>query len=357
MEQKWILGIDTSNYKTSAALTTVSGSVIGDRRRFLEVKQGERGLRQQDALFQHLNALPGMLRDLFGEARAAHPEGRVTAVSVSTRPRPVEGSYMPVFLAGKLAAEAAASSLGVPLYECSHQEGHIEAARHGTVLQDCPRFVCFHFSGGTTEAVLADQDCTELRDRYRIVGGTKDIAFGQVLDRVGVTLGMHFPCGEEMDRLASDKEKRESVPFTRAAGEGIPDSALTGVRVRGGFCNLSGLETQASRLAKEAAGDPAKETALIRLLFRRITRAIAVMTLQIAEETNADAFLFAGGVSSSTWIRQHLEEELKRRAGRDRKIPRICFGRPEMAPDNAVGTALLGGKRYAAETDQRITAE
>lgn len=350
MEQEWILGIDTSNYKTSAALTTVSGSVIGDRRRFLEVKQGERGLRQQDALFQHLNALPEMLRILFWEARACHPEGRVAAVSVSTRPRPVEGSYMPVFLAGKLAAEAAASSLGVPLYEFSHQEGHIEAARHGTPLEESGRFVCFHFSGGTTEAVLAEPDCLMPADRYRIVGGTKDIAFGQVLDRVGVALGMHFPCGEEMDRMAMEEDHRE-------AGAGISDSDLTGVRVRDGFCNLSGLETQASRLAEKIAGSPAQETALIRLLFRRITRAIAVMTLQIAEETNADAFLFAGGVSSSAWIRQHLELELKRRAGRGGKIPRICFGRPEMAPDNAVGTALLGGKRYAAETDQRITAE
>ena len=118
--ERYILGIDTSNYKTSIALTDEMG-IVCDLRRFLTVKQGTRGLRQSEALFQHVKNLP----ELFGEMRGGYGDS-IAAVSYSERPRPVEGSYMPCFLAGKSFAESLASVLGVPALGYSHQEGHIE---------------------------------------------------------------------------------------------------------------------------------------------------------------------------------------------------------------------------------------
>ena len=112
-----ILGIDTSNYTTSAAV--LDGEALTQQKQLLEVRPGERGLRQSDALFQHTRNLPLLFDKL-------PPMDGVTAVGVSTRPRNVEGSYMPCFLAGISAATAAAKAAGCPLYTTSHQVGTVD---------------------------------------------------------------------------------------------------------------------------------------------------------------------------------------------------------------------------------------
>ena len=68
MKNRFILGIDTSNYKTSVALTDMHQNVVCDLRKFLKVKQGEKGLRQSDALFQHVRNLPELFEELAGSA-------------------------------------------------------------------------------------------------------------------------------------------------------------------------------------------------------------------------------------------------------------------------------------------------
>ena len=112
-----VLGIDTSNYTTSLALVD-HRKIISDKRKLLTVKEGERGLRQQEALFQHVSDLPV----LFSELMEDIGDRKIEAVACSVRPRPVDGSYMPVFMAGKSFAEVIASALKIPVYEFSHQE-------------------------------------------------------------------------------------------------------------------------------------------------------------------------------------------------------------------------------------------
>ena len=154
MEEKLLsLGIDTSNYKTSVAVTSSEGEIIFNSQSFLKVKEGQRGLRQSEALFQHVQKLPDAIDEAFSVKGV---RGHIGVVGVSSRPRPVCGSYMPVFIAGMGAAKTVASALGVPLYEFSHQEGHIEAVKHYSPMAVADRLICFHFSGGTTEAVLCD---------------------------------------------------------------------------------------------------------------------------------------------------------------------------------------------------------
>ena len=95
------LGIDTSNYATSLAVfDTNAGEVVCDCKKFLPVKAGQLGLRQSDALFHHTAALPDLLAELGTKADLT----QIGAVGVSAKPRPVEGSYMPCFLAGVNAA-------------------------------------------------------------------------------------------------------------------------------------------------------------------------------------------------------------------------------------------------------------
>lgn len=308
------LGIDTSNYKTSVALVNRDGEILHNVREFLSVGTGEKGLRQSEAFFQHIKKLPDIIDGIFKDGNL---KGKIGAVSVSTRPRPVEGSYMPVFLAGAGFAKTIASVLDLPLYEFSHQEGHIEAAKHYSVLKEEKEFICFHFSGGTTEGLLVNEDVKKIS----LVGGTRDISYGQVLDRLGVAYGMAFPCGQEMDDIAlSINEKVRENPLSR-------------INVGDGFINLSGIDTQCKRLSESM-----RKEELIPALFDRIALSILDMTKQICAETGIDKAIYAGGVSSSMYIRNFIKKNL------DKSID-IAFAEPALSADNAVGIALLGGKK------------
>lgn len=309
MKKNLSLGIDTSNYKTSAAVVDASGEILFNHQQLLQVKRGERGLRQSEALFQHVQNMPPVLERLFEDDGLRQQIG---AVSVSSRPRPVDGSYMPVFTAGLGYARAVAAALGVPLYEYSHQEGHIEAIRYYSELRDVKPIICFHFSGGTTEALLVDEN------RFEIVGGSRDLAYGQVLDRIGVALGLDFPCGEAMDKIAMASQGHPQI-FTR-------------IKVTDGYVNLSGIETQGQRMLRDYP-----QTMLLDDLFETLSRSIMEMTLQLSAKYDIQNFIYAGGVSCSQYMRQFLTENLYRDLN-------IVFGKSELSSDNAIGMALLGGK-------------
>ncbi len=315
------IGIDTSNYKTSVAAVDTEGNILCNLQQYLSVKKGERGLRQSVALFQHVNNLPDLLAQLFETLRAAG-EYTVDCIAVSEKPRTVEGSYMPCFQAGLSAAKSLAAALDVPCFFFSHQEGHIEAARFGTNLQNAPRFLSFHFSGGTSEGLLVSET-DDGRFEISIEGGSKDLAFGQVLDRIGVALGMAFPCGQALDEIALKLQKE--------GGISPKENLLPVIKCKDGFINLSGIETCCQRLAETV-----EKERLAAMLFARLARAISEMTGQLSEKLGTEDVLFAGGVSASGYIRNELKKALP--------SLNLCFGDPVMCTDNAAGTALLGGK-------------
>ena len=315
MNDQVIIALDTSNYTTSAAAADRDGNIVSDHRILLTVREGERGLRQQEALFQHVNNLPDVVKLVMDDIHGCS----IAGVACSVRPRPVEGSYMPCFNAGWSEASVLASTLGVPLYEFSHQEGHAAAAAHDTELEGKDDFVFFHLSGGTTEAV-------QLPD-YKICGKTLDISFGQLIDRTGVLLGMKFPCGAVLDSLAESYK-------------GSGKYVLPKIKVINGDVNLSGIEAACVRLIEsEKESDTGLDSALFaKSLFDRIAEALTAMTVDISRNTGKKDFLFAGGVSSSIYIRNKLKG----------MIPEgicVCFGEPELCRDNAAGIAILGGRK------------
>lgn len=307
-----MLGIDTSNYKTSVAVTDSEGRILCDLRKLLRVKQGERGLRQSDALFQHVENLPDMITEAMADERAA----RIAAVSCSDKPRPVEGSYMPVFKAGTGFGQAVSAALQVPYYAASHQEGHIEAIRFGSSFRNKSRFLCYHLSGGTCELLRVEKG-------VRIIGGSRDLSFGQVIDRVGVKMGLAFPAGEQMDLWALAAEN-SSKHLTRIPSDGL-------------FFNLSGIETQCGRKAEGMKGQKERQ-ALTRELFDKIIRILAEITRKACEETSIMDVMFTGGVSASRYISAGLGRQLV-----DTGIT-LEFGQQKLSQDNAVGAALLGGR-------------
>ena len=187
---KYWLGIDTSAYTTSVAAAGADGPVL-DLRKLLNTPKGQKGLRQSDAFYQHWQNLPGLLSQVFEEFR-----GKIEGVCVSEKPRPAEGSYMPVFNAGVQAALTAAAALGIPVYKTTHQEGHISAAAWGTSIDLKKPLIFAHLSGGTLELVHYHEGAAD------IVGAAKDISYGQLLDRFGVDMGFPFPAGKYIDELA-----------------------------------------------------------------------------------------------------------------------------------------------------------
>lgn len=306
---KAVLGIDTSCYTTSAALVSLDGTLLASSRRLLTVAEGERGLQQSQGLFQHVKNLPDMIGNVMRDA----PDAKVVAVCASTRPRPVEESYMPVFRAGESQARAAAAMLRVPFYAVSHQEGHVKAALVDSMIDDRKPFLALHLSGGTTEVLLCNEG------KLSLIGGSRDLHAGQLIDRTGVRMSTGFPAGPALEQLAK-------------AGK---SQSLIGVSVRGAFCNLAGAENKIEGWLCQ--GEMTHEQ-IAAEVFDFLSRSIERMIEAACEETGVSQALLAGGVASSTLLRKMLDERAQKR----RLKCRLCYARPELSGDNAVGVALLG---------------
>lgn len=300
------LGIDTSNYTTSASV--YDGQTYTLSRKILDVGEGKRGIRQSDGVFIHNKELPHIITNAVNKSP-------VDVIGVSTRPRTVEGSYMPVFTVGHGYAKAISAVSGAKLYEFSHQDGHIMAGIHSCgsySILDEP-FISVHLSGGTTEILASAYNGYNFENK--IIGGTLDISAGQLIDRVGVNLGIKFPCGVDLEKMAQLTAKSVKLPMS------IKDS----------FFNLSGVETKLLNGIGEEPCVVARTvlTYIKEILVKSINNAIS--------STGMKNVLIVGGVASNQIIRNGLKEELD---------AKVYFASRELSCDNAVGVAILA---YMAE--------
>ena len=298
------LGLDTSNYTTSAAL--FDGQAGHNAGKLLEVSAGGLGLRQSEALFQHIKALPERIEELRRQGELKE----VAAVAASTRPRAVEGSYMPCFLAGESLGRSLAQALDVPFFAVSHQQGHLAAAAWSAgreELLDKPH-LAWHLSGGTTELLRVEPAGHTVR--AQAVGGTSDIAAGQLIDRAGVLLGLPFPAGKALDALYP----------------GAEDAGFFRVKLNGLTFSLSGMENQVKGLLERGE----KPANIARFTIDTILNVLLRATEEAQRRWPGLPVLCSGGVASNRQIRAALE--------------RACgavFALPQYAADNALGVAIL----------------
>lgn len=307
------VGIDTSNYTTSAAICTKDGEVVANLKILLPVKAGECGLRQSDAVFAHVKNLPVLMQNLAKELQGMKP----LAIGVSEAPRPQEGSYMPCFLSGIASAESFAAAADIPLFRSSHQEGHIMAAVYSAGamhLLNTERFAAFHVSGGTTEVLLATPHASGFD--IELLAATADINAGQAIDRIGVMLGLAFPCGKELEKLA--QKNTQKVPKSR-------------ISVKDGYCNLSGLENMATKLWQES-GDA---TLVAAFTLQFIGDTLVAMTNELDARVPSLPIVYAGGVMSNRYLQSRLSER-----------ENTYFAEPQFSADNAAGIALLCRKQF-----------
>jgi N6-L-threonylcarbamoyladenine synthase len=290
-----------------------TGQILFELNKNLAVKPGERGLRQSEGFFQHVHQLTSSFESL----SQAIDVKKIRAIAVSSRPRPLENSYMPVFHAGLLFCTNISNALGVPLATYSHQEGHLMAAICTSGLNSSPDwFYGLHLSGGTTEILKVKT----LEDGFEetLVGGTLDLNFGQLIDRIGVKLGLSFPCGKEMDALAKLEPHDDAYKMKLKTD-------LT--------FNLSGLENKYMQLI---------EAHSVSYVCTHIFNTIAGILTQLIKPFPSDApIVLSGGVASNSLICNQLQHKLS-----DKKL---YFAKPEYARDNALGIAELYRRKVIKE--------
>lgn len=298
-----VIGIDTSNYTTSIAY--FDGFCGENCSKLLPVKQGELGLRQSDAVFAHIKSLPELSGRLFSHVQ---PD-TVTAIGVSTRPRAVEGSYMPCFMVGYSHAKLLADYLSVPLFEVSHQQGHVAASLWSAghlELMDEPH-LAWHLSGGTTELLLVEPEGKNVKCTK--IGGTTDISAGQLIDRTGQLLELPFPSGKHIDGLSRDAVLKETFKVK------CSDMAFS----------LSGVQNKVQQF-HAAHGKPA-ETAAYAL--RCVAKAVYLASEQALKAYPGLRIVFSGGVASNSMLREVIAPL------------NPIFSEPQYSTDNAMGVAVL----------------
>lgn len=312
------LGIDTSYYTTSLALVDEAGRLLEDQRRPLAVKSGERGVSPPQAVWSHLKALPDVAEPLL---RAYGKE--IVAVAASVKPRPIEGAYLPPFKVSEGFGRSIAAALGVPFYPSTHQEMHIMAGLWSS--DQAPvgeQFLAIHLSGGTTELIRVTRRPGGFDEE--LLGGTQDLHAGQFVDRVGVALGLPFPAGPHLERLAAQGRFGEVM---------LPSS------VQGWSISFSGPETAAQRLVGKVEGAD-----LAVAVFGCVAKTLEKWLRMAIKETGLNEILIVGGVAANQLLRTRLKERLEHPA----VGARLSFAQPQYSTDNAVGTALLARANHLA---------
>lgn len=300
------LGIDTSNYTTSVAVyDDVTNSVIS-RKKLLPVKAGEKGIRQSDAVFHHTVQLPQLINDLANEFK-----GKISSIGVSTRPCNEDGSYMPCFFTGISVAEAVSSFMNIPLYKFSHQDGHVAAALYsaGKLELINEEFFAFHISGGTSQVLRVTSN-----DNYfktEIISDSLDLKAGQAIDRVGVMLGLAFPCGPELEKLAL----KSNLPLKKEK-----------VFRRDGKFSLSGVENK----CKKMFDDGCIPEDISFYCINYIRSALDDTVTEIISKYGELPLIFSGGVMSNSIIRNDFMNRYN-----------AYFAEPQFSSDNACGIAIL----------------
>jgi len=321
------LGIDTSAYTTSVAVVDSGGGLQSDNRIVLPVPEGEQGLKQSTALFYHLQNLPELMRKTMAEVNPRE----IRALAVSSQPRPCPGSYMPVFLAGRHLAESLAAALQVPLLLTTHQEGHLAAGLWSANALELKNFLAVHLSGGTSEVLLVEAaPGPALEFKIEILGSSLDLHAGQLIDRVGVAMGLPFPAGPALESLArqaagDEENKNREKPVIKSS-------------VRGYNMSFSGAETAARKLL--AQGVPAPEVA--RAVEHCLATTLEKVLRRAVVESGLKDILIVGGVAANSYIRQRLQQRLEHPA----VGARLIFPQSRFSGDNAVGVSVIARSRY-----------
>ncbi|MGH2692405.1 MAG: tRNA (adenosine(37)-N6)-threonylcarbamoyltransferase complex transferase subunit TsaD [Actinomycetota bacterium] len=311
-----VLGIETSCDETAVAVVEdlkVLSNVLASQH---DIHDRFGGVVPELASRAHLEKLNPLADAALREAGTEWRE--IEAVAVTRGP-----GLVGALLVGLASAKAIALALDVPMVAVNHLEGHIYAnfLEHGPPE---PPYVVLLVSGGHTMLVHMPEE-----HRYEILGQTLDDAAGEAFDKVARFLGLGYPGGPELDRLARDGNP-EAVRFPRAmAQSGDLDFSL------------SGLKTAVIRHVKaEREGGNETATRDLAASFQEAVVDVQVQkTMAAAESTGVKAVLLGGGVVANSRLRDRMAVEA------DSAGVRLLYPSPELCTDNAAMIAAAGQSR------------
>ncbi len=291
-----VLGIDTSCDDTSVAVVedgrTVLSSVVGSQVDF-HAKYG--GVVPEIASRKHLEFLVPVMEEAL--SLAGVKKGGIDGVGVTAGP-----GLLGALLVGVSFAKSLAFGLGVPLAGVQHLEGHMLSNFLGDTLPEFP-VLNLIVSGGHSDIVLMKKHGV-----FEVLGETRDDAAGEVFDKVAREMGLPFPGGPHLDKVAAEGDA-ETFRF--------PHPKMSG---RQADFSFSGLKTRALQSFESGGKDQTDVPHLAASLRRAIVRELLYHVPRLVEETSAKAFAISGGVAANNLLRDEARE-LSRRIGIPLFIP------------------------------------
>jgi len=302
----WILGIDTSCDDTGVGLVRDGEVVVNLVAGQVALHEAYGGVVPELASREHLKVLRPLAERALAEAGIGPKDLSLVA---ATRGPGLIGAL----LVGYTFAKGLAWALGRPFYAVHHLEAHIAAAWPEGLA---PPFLALVASGGHTHLFEV-----QALGRYRLLGATRDDAAGEAFDKVARLLGLGYPGGPEIERLAEGAE--ETVPFP------VP------LRGQEGYdFSFSGLKTKALQLVEKGLPKPA----LARGFQEAAIAHLAEVVLKAVQDTGHRVLLVAGGVAANRALQERF-----RRAGLE-----VHFPPKGLSQDNGAMVALAAWRRHRA---------
>lgn len=311
MKDVIILGIESSCDETSVSIVKngreVLSNVINTQ---ISIHELYGGVVPEIASRNHVENISPVMKEALKEANIKIDD--IDAVACTYGP-----GLVGALLVGVSYAKALSYAANKPLIGVNHIQGHI-AANYITYKDLKPPFLTLLISGGNTQLVLV-KDYTE----FEILGKTKDDAVGEAFDKIARVIGLGYPGGPKMDKLAK---------------EGIPNIELPKVHVEGLNFSFSGLKTAIINLHHK---NPNINKADLAASFEKDVAEILLKNTKMAvKETNINKIALAGGVSANSYIRKAFKEL------EEKEKIQVYYPELKLCTDNAAMIASAGYYNY-----------
>lgn len=316
-----VLGIESSCDETGVALLCDKRGVLAERLKSQSVHSQYGGIVPEAASREHVRDLPRLTKQCLADAAVNASD--ITLVAYAAGP-----GLLGALMAGAFFARSLATVWQIPAIGIHHMEGHVLTPLLETRIDE--PFVALLVSGGHSQLV----DVKRI-GQYKLLGETRDDAVGEVFDKVAVMLGLGYPGGAALARLAQ-RGRADAYHFTRPMSK---DNTLD--------MSFSGLKTQVRYLVRDLCADEqvlsnqqkadiaaSFEQAAIDVLVRKCTQAL--------KKTKHNTLVIAGGVSANLRLRTALNQQSQINGWR------LLFPELHLCGDNGVMIAYAGLLRYQA---------
>ncbi|WP_300350618.1 tRNA (adenosine(37)-N6)-threonylcarbamoyltransferase complex transferase subunit TsaD [Clostridium sp.] len=315
MDRKVILAIESSCDETAAAVVVngreVLSNVISSQ---IDTHTKFGGVVPEVASRKHIEAINAVVQEAIEEAGMTFED--IDAIAVTYGP-----GLVGALLVGLQYAKGLAYSLDKPLIGVNHIEGHISAnfIDHKDLE---PPFVCLVVSGGHTFVVHVED-----YGKFEIIGETRDDAAGEAFDKVARAVGLGYPGGPKIDKLAKEGNK-DAIKFPKANfHDDTLDFSFSGVK--------SAVLNYLNKM--EMKNEEINKADVVASFQKAVVEVLTDNAIKTCKLRNADKIAIAGGVASNSALRENLKKECEKRG------IKVLFPSPILCTDNA---AMIGSAAY-----------